>query len=845
VHLVETTHNESGYVDIEYDRLRGAIGSNLDELRALRELHGADLVTLIVERSNDYLGSGTIPTTLENAPDRAYNVNLRMGLPWGYLMTQEIGHNFGCYHDRDNTGAKPPFFDDSYGYRFVAEGVPYVTVMGYWPGYYIPHFSNPDVLYHGEATGLPLTDRFSAGNIHALTFWSEKISQYRDSEHQVFFENTRYEVEESSGFVDLKLQRTPDPITQLSVRLDIVSGTADPEIDYVFSSERLIFEFDQNSKTLRIPILDDDLLEGDETFRISIIQLGKRGRTDYVVGEYSEALIVIKDDDSGVGFTSSREQVSESESGLQIAVKRFGDISQRVVVSFETSAESALEGSDFYPTNGSVVFEAGEEMAVIQLAVPDDYEFETDETFYVHLDAPTGTVLHETLSRMEVLIKDDDRPGAFVPHAYDGETPNNIVWCVSRSKAGHVLIGGEFSEVGGESIPLIARYGLDGRLDRTFRVPELNGIRVYVIKEQPDGKILVGGEIWLENSVQSGLVRLQPDGTIDPDFRFSPGFDGQVRAVDLQSDGSIIVAGSFYHFNSHARNHLVRLTSDGGWDPSFKLRLGKDYPPTSMVVLPDDRILLGGIEGLPMRNAVDHLQRLLPDGALDPEWTSSSKPDNRVNGFHIERDGSVYLLGRFTRIGRHPSPNVARLLPDGKPDTSFSTGRGMDANADYILSMVVQKDGKVIVAGGFSEWAKQSRKGIARLNADGSPDESFDIQDGPSGWPLGLIQHPDGSFIIGGEFVEIGGVTAPYLARIYSEGISPYLTPPVLEGGTIKMSVVGHSSRQYDLQGSSDLAGWKTVFPLETKEENTVVVFDVNKLDASKFFRVIENKKHD
>lgn len=43
-------------------------------------------------------------------------------------------------------------------------------------------------------------------------------------------------------------------------------------------------------------------------------------------------------------------------------------------------------------------------MAIIQLAVPDDYEMETDETFYVHLDAPTGTVLHDTLSRMEVLI---------------------------------------------------------------------------------------------------------------------------------------------------------------------------------------------------------------------------------------------------------------------------------------------------------------------------------------------------------------------------------------------------------------------------------------------------------
>ena len=46
--------------------------------------------------------------------------------------------------------------------------------------------------------------------------------------------------------------------------------------------------------------------------------------------------------------------------------------------------------------------------------------------------------------------------------------------------------------------------------------------QIYALAQQPDGKILVGGQIyWVDQQPHSGLTRLKPDGTTDPDFHGS------------------------------------------------------------------------------------------------------------------------------------------------------------------------------------------------------------------------------------------------------------------------------------------------------------------------------------
>src|SRR5690606_39126076 len=98
---------------------------------------------------------------------------------------------------------------------------------------------------------------------------------------------------------------------------------------------------------------------------------------------------------------------------------------------------------------------------------------------------------------------------------------------------------------------------------------------------QPDGKILVGGDItnyngfsyWTNGSPIFGIVRLNPDGAIDFPFSVATGFGtmGQaVKSIALQPDGKILLAGAFQSFNGNNDYHyLVRLNPEGTIDTTF------------------------------------------------------------------------------------------------------------------------------------------------------------------------------------------------------------------------------------------------------------------------------------
>ena len=95
---------------------------------------------------------------------------------------------------------------------------------------------------------------------------------------------------------------------------------------------------------------------------------------------------------------------------------------------------------------------------------------------------------------------------------------------------------------------------------------------VYVFASQSDGRYLVGGVFDSANCFGcGGLVRFNPDGTIDDTFRPSGG--GRVNAIVIQPDGKILVAGGYsVNLSGMIRNGLVRLNPDGSIDESLLKR---------------------------------------------------------------------------------------------------------------------------------------------------------------------------------------------------------------------------------------------------------------------------------
>ncbi|HAV64983.1 MAG TPA: hypothetical protein DCY13_21750, partial [Verrucomicrobiales bacterium] len=144
---------------------------------------------------------------------------------------------------------------------------------------------------------------------------------------------------------------------------------------------------------------------------------------------------------------------------------------------------------------------------------------------------------------------------------------------------------------------------------------------------------------------------------------------------------------------------------------------------------------------------------------------STGAPDDAVGAMAIQPDGKILIGGQFTSVNGASRNGIARLNANGTLDTSFNPS----ALQATVSSLAVQPDGKVLLGGAISLHQTNFHR-VARLNADGSPDGSFNPGTGPDNWVAALALQPDGRIVIGGNFSTVGGVTSRGIARLHANG---------------------------------------------------------------------------
>ncbi|MCP9496217.1 MAG: hypothetical protein MSG64_17370 [Pyrinomonadaceae bacterium MAG19_C2-C3] len=305
---------------------------------------------------------------------------------------------------------------------------------------------------------------------------------------------------------------------------------------------------------------------------------------------------------------------------------------------------------------------------------------------------------------------------------------------------------------------ILARYTGFGALDATFGVngsiaQTLGGSdEARAVAVQPDSKIVVAG--YAAGGLTSVLTRYNTDGTLDTSF----GINGQViengneffggaaaNAVAIQPDGKIVVAGRFD--NDFA---LWRYDANGVLDSTFSFngRIRTDITsftsnPTSatddtingIIIQPDGRIV-----------AVGNTTRIV---------TSSN--------------GGIGIVQNFA---------VARYTANGEIDLSFN-GRGVyttSGGAREAYAVAMQSNGKIIVVGRQVSGSIIGM-GVTRFNSDGTLDQTFDgdgiaVIDFVNGFELAraVIIQPDGRIVIAGTAGEIGNPSNFALARLNLNG---------------------------------------------------------------------------
>jgi len=375
-----------------------------------------------------------------------------------------------------------------------------------------------------------------------------------------------------------------------------------------------------------------------------------------------------------------------------------------------------------------------------------------------------------------------------------GTGPNSFVRSVAIHTDGKVLIGGSFTQVDGDAQYHIARLNANGSLNAAFNPGVGANDTVYVLAVQPDGKVLIGGAFTTVDGVaRSHVARLNANGWLDAGFDTSMGANGPVTALVPQSDGKVLIGGTFTEVDGMARKYIARLNDDGSLDESFDPNPGANGLVKAMALQPDGKVLIGGWFTAVDNVTRNYIARLNEDGSLDTGFDTSMGANSAVYAVAPQSDGKVLIGGNFTQVDDVDRNHIARLNADGSLDTSFDTSTGVDK---LVLVLALQDDGKVLIGGDFTNVEGVGRSYIARLNPDGSLDTGFDPGSGANNTVLAVVVQDDGKVLIGGEFTQVGPLLCRYIARLNGA------TPPLFTSAALSSAVTYGSTFSHTFTAS-------------------------------------------
>jgi len=337
----------------------------------------------------------------------------------------------------------------------------------------------------------------------------------------------------------------------------------------------------------------------------------------------------------------------------------------------------------------------------------------------------------------------------------------------------NIIICGAFTSYNGTNVNQIAYLSYNGTLISTFLPGSAANNPILTLITQSDGKIIISG---LFNSFngheRNRITRINVDGSIDETFEL-PGLNIRA-AVSLQTDGKIIISGQLYQYNSIPINGICRLNENGSIDTSFDAGEGAVGFFTDIVAhafQPDGKIIIGGGFTSYDGTNINRIARLNSDGSLDPTFNPGSGigtvTDNFIQQIVIQNDGKILIGGLFSTYNGVSRKYIARINSDGSLDNTFNPGTGFNSTVNTINLL---SNGQILVAGNFLSYNGTISRSIALLNSDGSLDLSLNPGNGANYSIFSTLVQNDGKIIIAGRFTTFNNNTANYIVRLNTDG---------------------------------------------------------------------------
>lgn len=359
---------------------------------------------------------------------------------------------------------------------------------------------------------------------------------------------------------------------------------------------------------------------------------------------------------------------------------------------------------------------------------------------------------------------------------------NGTVFTILLSSDGSkdVYVGGDFTTYNGGQANRIVRLNGDGTIDQAFVAASGfdASVRWIAPASAQGANVYVGGDFTSYNGIQRArIVRLNADGTVDQSFAIGTGFDNTVNVIVPAGDGSgvLYVGGAFSIYNGRPANRLVRLNADGTVDPNFVTGAGFNNTVLTIVPVGDGTgdIYVGGAFTLYKGIDAMRIVRVTPDGSVNFAFPTTTGFDNIVQNMTLadDRSGNLYLGGDFTNYKGIRAIGLARLNSSAVLDLTFVTGIGFNTTV-FSVAPAGDGTGKVYAGGAFTDYNGSQSNQMVRLNQNGAKDFSFGTAAGFNNTVFKVVPVGDGTgdVYVGGQFTQYQLVSRGRFVRLASTG---------------------------------------------------------------------------
>ncbi|HYC69752.1 MAG TPA: Calx-beta domain-containing protein [Opitutaceae bacterium] len=492
--------------------------------------------------------------------------------------------------------------------------------------------------------GASFTDAVSGVALQPLALGGSGADQWMDVRltfpAMVGWARPEWGAAEVDGSVTVRLSRTRDGTQPVTLNWSTSDGTALAGADYAARSGTISWAAgDMSDKFVTIPVTADSVTEGVEWFVVSMTavngaQMSGEAQANIFIGEtgardrsyFAEfpaygvrSLVALPDGGSVVGglFETGSWQslpyfrhgfVSLSPDGAVDTAYGNGAGAPNTVFDLARQPDGAIVlGGNFSTVHGT----ARRNLARLlpDGSVDPSFQADTNGVVWTVLAEPDGSTLAggrftqvngADRARLVRLRADGSVDPEFVGPLFDGTTA--FIAALALQPDGRLLVGGAFSLSAEGPMNSLVRLNPDGTIDATFRglgaqTPASSGSggmeagSVRAIAVQPDGRILVGGVFSHYNGVaRRGLVRLMPNGDVDPSFTTDT--DGYVLSVAPLPGGRWAVGGGFATIGGAAIRNLAFLASTG----AVEAGPAEEFPgeAADLALAPSGRLYLGG-----------------------------------------------------------------------------------------------------------------------------------------------------------------------------------------------------------------------------------------------------------